>query len=58
MFRHATEILSLLSATEEAKLWESAVPIIGAQRVFQPLRLHKQTRSVYEMEEREATPVH
>ena len=37
---------------------ERAQPTTGAQRVFQLLRPHKQMRTIYEMEEREAAHVH
>ena len=43
-----------LSAAEQSQLWEYAVPMMEARRVSQPLRPHKRTRSIYEMEEREA----
>ena len=45
------------TAAEQAQVSEHAVPITGAQRVFQLLRPHKRTRSIYEMEEREAAQV-
>ena len=47
-----------LTATEQAQLPECAVPIAGPQRVFQLLRPHKRTRSVYDTEEREAAHAH
>ena len=40
-----------LSAAEESQSSEYAVPMVGPQRVFQLLRPHKQTRSIYEMEQ-------
>ena len=49
---------SHLSAAEQAQLSGYAVPIIGARRVSQLLRPHKQLRSIYETGEREAASVH
>ena len=46
-----------LSAAEESQSSEYAVPMVGPQRVFQLLRPHKQTRSIYEMEGREAATI-
>ena len=40
-----------LSAAEQSQLSEYAMPMMAARRVFQLLRPHTQTRSIYEMEE-------
>ena len=47
-----------LPAAEQSQLPEYAVPMMAAQRVFQPLRPHKRTRPIYETEEREAMYAH
>ena len=47
-----------LSAAEQSQLSEDAVPMMAAWHVFQLLRPHKQTRSIYEMEESEAVHAH
>ena len=47
-----------MTAAEQAQISEYAVPITGAQRVFQLLRPLTRTRSIYETEERAATHVH
>ena len=47
-----------LSAAGQSQLSEYAVPMMAARRVFQPLRPHKQTRPINEMEEREAVYAH
>ena len=45
-------------AAEQSQLSDYAVPMMAARRVFQRLRPHKWTRSIHEMDEREAVSAH